>query len=140
LTSYLLSGNSESCTFHHLLKKDHAEQEFMENWDVPSHVQAAEEGTDPSLVMLQSNGENIVMWEERLHTYLEATHGVIGTFKLRGKYPERQFPTGAEIANKYEIDEDDAKAMLKTSYRRFKQCHAITRKVEALPRLLAKLP
>jgi hypothetical protein len=66
--------------------------------------------------MLQSNGENIVMWEERLQTYLEATHGVIGTFMRRGQYPERRFPTVAEIANKYEIDEDDAKAMLKDVY------------------------
>jgi hypothetical protein len=71
---------------------------------------------DPSLVMLQSNGENIAMWEERLQTYLEATHGVIGTFMRRGKYPERRSPTVAEIANKYEIDEDDAKAMLKDVY------------------------
>jgi hypothetical protein len=71
---------------------------------------------DPSLVMLQSYGENIVMREERLQTYLEATHGVIGTFMRRGQYPERRFPTVAEIANKYEINEDDAKAMLKDVY------------------------
>jgi hypothetical protein len=51
---------------------------------------------DPSLVMLQSYGANIVMREERLQTYLEATHGVIGTFMRRGKYPERRFPTVAK--------------------------------------------
>jgi DNA-directed RNA polymerase specialized sigma subunit len=66
--------------------------------------------------MLQSNGENIAMWEDRLQTYLEATHGVIGTFMRRGKYLERRFPTVAEIANKYEIDENDVKAMLKEVY------------------------